>query len=79
MHGMKVTNRLRVFRAERRLSQMELARRSRVSTNRIWRFENGYAEATSDEQARLAKVLRIEVSELFPVADDATPASSEVA
>lgn len=64
--AMKVTNRLRVFRAERRWSQMELGRRTRISPNRIWRFENGYAEPTPDEQDRLAKTLRVTVQDVFP-------------
>jgi len=63
---MKVTNRLRVCRAERRISQMALAQRARVSRDRIWRFENGYAEATADERERLAKALRVTVEEVFP-------------
>jgi transcriptional regulator with XRE-family HTH domain len=64
---MKVTNRLRVLRAEVRWSQMELSRRARVSTNRIWRFENGYAEPTDRELARLARALRVSVEEIVPV------------
>lgn len=66
---MKVRNRLRVLRAERRWSQREVARRANVSVDRVWRFENGYAEPTVDEQKRLARVFRVSAGDVFPVAE----------
>lgn len=61
-------NRLRVLRAEHRLTQMNLARRIGVGTYRYWQIENGYAEATPDERAALAKALKVPQVEVFPEA-----------
>jgi len=69
---MKVSNRLRVLRAERRWSQMETGRRARVSTNRLWRFENGYAEPTAEERDRLARAFRVSVEDIFPAPEHVT-------
>jgi len=46
---------------------LELGRRARVSSARIWKFENGYAEPRPDERERLAKTLRVSVEDVFPV------------
>lgn len=60
-------NRLRVLRAERRLSQRDTAVKARMqSFDRYWRIEAGYAVPTEDEQAALAKVFRVPVDEVFP-------------
>jgi transcriptional regulator with XRE-family HTH domain len=61
-------NRLRVLRAEHRLTQMAVARRIRIGTYRYWQIENGYAQATSDERAALAKVFKVNPQEVFPEA-----------
>lgn len=66
------TNRLRVLRAEKRLSQMDTADRARIGVNRYWRIENGYAEAEADERAALARVFGVTESDVFP-----TPETSE--
>ncbi len=60
------TNRLRVLRAERRLSQMDAADKARMGVNRYWRIENGYADATADERAALARVFGVLESDVFP-------------
>lgn len=65
---MKVNTRLRVLRAERGLSQLETATLSGISMNRYWRIENGYAQATTDEQDALAKVFAVEREHAFPAA-----------
>ncbi len=61
-------NRLRVVRADRRITQMDTALKSGVSLSRLWRIENGYREATPQEQAAIARVLKADVAEVFPVA-----------
>jgi len=59
-------NRLRVLRAERRLSQMEAAEASGISHNRYWRIENGWTEPTKEERRSLAKIFDVPVSAVFP-------------
>jgi transcriptional regulator with XRE-family HTH domain len=61
-------NRLRVLRAEHRLTQMALARRIGIGTYRYWQIENGYAVPTKDERAAIAKVFKISQAAVFPEA-----------
>lgn len=65
---MAVNVRLRVLRAERGLSQMDTAAKAKMGLNRYWRIENGYSEATSDEQAAIAAAFKIPTREAFPEA-----------
>jgi transcriptional regulator with XRE-family HTH domain len=63
----KSRNRLRVLRAEREISQDDLAIRAGVSRNRYWRIEKGYDPPTESERSKLAKALRVDESALgFP-------------
>lgn len=55
-----MNNNLRVLRAKQRLTQLELARRARIGTTRLWKLENGYAQPTADERARIAAALGME-------------------
>lgn len=43
-----------MLRAERDVSQTEVAFEAQVSEKRYWRIENGFTEATDVERARLA-------------------------
>jgi transcriptional regulator with XRE-family HTH domain len=61
-------NRLRVVRADRRITQMDTALKSGVSLNRVWRIENGYSDPTPTEQAAIARALKADVAEVFPQA-----------
>jgi DNA-binding XRE family transcriptional regulator len=60
----KKGNRLRVLRAERDVTQMDLAQQAAISHNRYWRIENGYEQPTADECKSLAKVLKVKVDDL---------------
>lgn len=60
----KARNRLRVLRAERGVTQMDLALKAGLSLSRYWRIENGYETPDTGERGRLAKALRITVGEL---------------
>lgn len=51
--------RLRMFRAARGYSQLEVERRARLTRGQYWRIENGYDTATDPELRRIAKVLRV--------------------
>ena len=59
-------NELRVARAKRRVNQRDVALVLDVGCDRYWRIENGYAEPTPEEQAKLARFLKIPIEELFP-------------
>lgn len=59
-------NRLRVLRAERRMTQWALAKKCRTTQTRISAIENGLIEPDEAEQARLAKALGADVEAAFP-------------
>jgi transcriptional regulator with XRE-family HTH domain len=59
-------NRLRMLRAERRLTQMLLSRKSGIHASRISLIENGLAEPKPKERDRLARALKVAVAEAFP-------------
>lgn len=57
-------NRLKVLRAENRVTQMDLAAKLGMGRDRYWRIENGYEKPTAEEVARLAKALRVDTTDL---------------
>jgi transcriptional regulator with XRE-family HTH domain len=59
-------NRIRVLRAERRMTQLSLSRASRINPTRISFIENDLVEATPDERDRIARSLSVTVAEAFP-------------
>jgi DNA-binding XRE family transcriptional regulator len=61
-------NRLRVLRAEWRIPQHLAAKKAGMSHNRFWKIENGHLDPTDKERARLARLFRVGVSEVFPEA-----------
>jgi hypothetical protein len=61
-----VENRLRVVRAERRISQLNTSLASGVPPWRLWKIENDLAEATSSEREAIARALDVPVSALWP-------------
>lgn len=60
-------NRVRVWRAERRLTQLSLSRKCRISVTRISFIENAIKPASPAERGRLAKALKVTVADLFPL------------
>lgn len=65
------SNRLRVLRADKRLSQTTLARRARLTQSRLSFIENGHIEPTPTERNRLARALKVDVLEVFPPLEEA--------
>lgn len=66
-----ITNRLPVFRAERRWSQADLAERIHVSRQTIVSLENGRYEPTLKIAMRLSAVFGAPIEEIFsPDPDD---------
>lgn len=61
-----IRNRLRVVRAEKRISQLDTALAIGLSQSKLSLIENGYTEPTPEERADLARVLGVTESELFP-------------
>ena len=59
-------NRLRVARAEKRISQFRLSLETGINATKISFIENDLVEATKDEKEKLAKVLRASIEEIFP-------------
>jgi transcriptional regulator with XRE-family HTH domain len=68
----KNKNRLRVQRADRRITQLDLAIKIGMSTGRLWRIENGYLSPTETEKAALAKALKVKPHDLFPAPEAAS-------
>jgi transcriptional regulator with XRE-family HTH domain len=62
----RMTNELPVWRAKRRISQRNLAKRASITADRYWRIENDHAEPTDAEIAALADALTATPSDLFP-------------
>ena len=70
-------NRLRVLRAERRITQIDVALKANLKFYKYWRIENGYDIPTVREQKRIARVLRVTAQDAFPsTRPSETPAPS---
>lgn len=69
---MTATNRLRVVRAEKRVTQesLEAKCKNKISQTRISLIENEKAEATAAERRMIARALGSSVREVFPPAED---------
>ena len=69
-----MVNRLRIIRAERRVTQFQLRLQTGISPTKISLFENGMVEPRPDEIRKLAKALNVSPAELFsPVEVKAEP------
>jgi transcriptional regulator with XRE-family HTH domain len=65
-------NRLKVIRAERRLTQFKLALLSGITQSRLSYFENSLLMPTDDEKKKLAGALGMGVEEVFPEGEGRT-------
>jgi len=63
-------NRLKEERLKRKLRQYVLARKCRIHYTRLSRIENEIDDPSERETRLLSRVLRIEVSDLFPPEED---------
>lgn len=59
-------NRLRVMRAEKRMTQMSVATKAKMHPSRLSYIENGHVEPSGMERAAIARALRVPVHEIFP-------------
>jgi transcriptional regulator with XRE-family HTH domain len=64
--GFLMTNKLKEMRFFKRKSQMRLQLETGINASLISRFECGYIQPTQEQKRKLARALRISVSELFP-------------
>lgn len=63
---MKARNRLRVWRAERNITQMRLAMKVKMQPARLSHIENGHVEPSENERVALARALSAPLHEVFP-------------
>lgn len=59
-------NRLRLYRADRRVSQVELERITGIFQSRISDIERGVVRGSDDERGKLASALNATIDEVFP-------------
>lgn len=59
-------NRLRVIRAERRISQLRLALAARIHPTRLWRIENGLVDPTEAERGAILQALAVAAGRVWP-------------
>ena len=62
-------HRLRVLRAKREISQLELASQLGWKLGRLWKIEHGYLEATAEERAALARFFNVTEDAIWPSSD----------
>ncbi|MCE5336182.1 MAG: helix-turn-helix transcriptional regulator [Desulfobacteraceae bacterium] len=67
---LKIVNRLRVFRAERRITQEELAKEIGVTRATIIAIEGGGYNPSLELAFRLARHFDADINELFSVEED---------
>lgn len=67
MKGRTPTNRLRVLRAERGISQADLALAAGITPSRYWKIENDVPPGpTPTERRALGKTLRLAQADIWP-------------
>lgn len=66
-----LTNRIRVFRAERRMSQADLAEAIGVSRKTISTVERGRFTPSTVIALKIARYFEVPVEEVFSLTDDA--------
>ena len=63
----KISNRLRVLRAERDWTQYDVAvKLGQGSKFRYWQIENEQTEATESERKKLARIFGVTEADIFP-------------
>ena len=65
--GKPMTNRLRVIRAERRVTQFQLRLQTGINATKISFIENGLVQPREDEKKRLARALGANPEDIFPM------------
>lgn len=63
--GIQMENRLRVIRAEKRITQFQLRLQTGINATKISFIENGLVEPRPDEMRKLARSLGVNPQELF--------------
>ena len=66
---LQLMNRLRVLRAERRLSQLDTALSAGIGATRSWKIENDYVQPTDVEREALVRVFGVSLDQIFPDGD----------
>jgi len=63
-------NRLRVLRADRELTQFDLAQKSGIHVTRLSFIERDLVEAKPSERGQLARALKTTVDDAFPAEEE---------
>lgn len=75
---MAMTNRLRVLRAEREITQWDLSVKTGIERNRYWTIEKGYTTPRPEERVALAAALGVTEAEIWPELESAEVPSTDV-
>ena len=62
----KVAKRLKAYRIDRDLTQADIAKQAKMSTNYYAKIERGEVRPSVDIYERLAKALKVTASDIFP-------------
>lgn len=62
----KVAKKLKSLRLERNLTQVDLANKADISSNYYAKIERGEIRPSVDMYERIAKVLKVTASDIFP-------------
>ncbi len=62
---MGLADRLRFYRRTRKWTQRDLAARARMAAEQISRYESGYMEPRVNTTVRLARALKVSLSDLL--------------
>jgi transcriptional regulator with XRE-family HTH domain len=73
------TRHLKRLRFEKRLSQMKVATRAKMSQTHYANIENGWIDPSDLQQARIAQAFGLPVSEVFPSSKSESVETVEVA
>jgi transcriptional regulator with XRE-family HTH domain len=59
-----IRKRYRALRVNVEKTQLQVETQARLDSGRYWKIENGVADPTAEERERIARVLRVDPSEL---------------
>jgi DNA-binding XRE family transcriptional regulator len=59
-------NHLKEIRARRRITQLRLSIETQIPQTRISYFENGFYRPNENEKRKIAEILEVEVTDIFP-------------
>ena len=64
---MKITNKVKIFRNKKQLTQKELALKAQISERQLQRIEEGEQDPKMSTVVKLAVALEVSLTDLFPL------------